>query len=82
MIRKIKRKLQSRNEISELKFQKGVFENKGGQIMFELQKTYKGDSRFKLDDRFTNDLEEKMLPLELKSKLREYKQNEEEEEEK
>ena len=50
--------------------------------MFELQKTYKGDSRFKLDDRFTNDLEEKMLPLELKSKLREYKQNEEEEEEK
>ena len=34
--------------------------------MLELNKTYKGDSRFKLDDRFKDDIEVEKLPEKLK----------------
>ena len=30
---------------------------KSGRVIFELQKTYKGDDRFKLDERFMDDID-------------------------
>ena len=38
-----------------------LFSGKNGRILFELQKSYKGDSRFKLDERFI-ELDKEKLP--------------------
>lgn len=36
---------------------KEIFEGNKGKVLLELSKSYKGDDRFKLDDRFKDDLE-------------------------
>ena len=38
-------------------FNKDIYEGNTGKVMLELSKTYKGDSRFKLDERFKDDIE-------------------------
>jgi len=35
-------------------------------VLFELQKSYKGDSRFKLDERFAEDIDADKLPNSIK----------------
>jgi hypothetical protein len=40
-----------------------VFEGENGYVMMELQKSYGGDERFKLDEHFKDDLETKKLPF-------------------
>lgn len=37
-------------------FNKDFYEGNTGKVMLELGKTYKGDSRFQLDDRFKDDI--------------------------
>ena len=48
------------------KFENRVFEGKSGKILLELSKTYKGDSRFKLDRRFEDDIDVDKLPEKFK----------------
>ncbi|KAL4465234.1 hypothetical protein ABPG74_001948 [Tetrahymena malaccensis] len=43
-----------------------IFDTKKGQVLFELQKSYKGDERFKLDKRFAEDIDAQKLPNTLK----------------
>ena len=43
-------------------FDKDKTSGSKGQLMVELQKSYKGDDRFKLDRRFEDDLEADKLP--------------------
>jgi hypothetical protein len=38
-------------------FNNDLYEGSKGKVMLELSKTFKGDSRFKLDDRFKDDIE-------------------------
>lgn len=40
----------------------GLFDGEKGRLLLEISKTYKGDSRFKLDDRFRDDVEIEKLP--------------------
>lgn len=44
------------------KFNNQVFQGDTGKVMLQLSKTYKGDSRFKLDSRFTDDIDVSKLP--------------------
>ena len=37
-------------------FNKDFYEGNKGRVMLELTKTFKGDSRFQLDDRFKDDI--------------------------
>ena len=41
----------------ELKLKKSQFEGKKGRLLLELQKSYKGDERFKLTEKFKDDIE-------------------------
>ncbi len=43
-------------------FNNDLYEGNTGKVMLELSKTYKGDSRFKLDERFKDDLDVDKLP--------------------
>ncbi|EAR97632.1 hypothetical protein TTHERM_01087850 (macronuclear) [Tetrahymena thermophila SB210] len=43
-----------------------IFDTKKGQVLFELQKSYKGDERFRLDKRFAEDIDAEKLPNTLK----------------
>lgn len=43
-------------------FNNQIFEGNKGKVMLELSKTYKGDSRFKLDQRFQDDIDVDKLP--------------------
>jgi len=43
-----------------------VHDDKKGRLMFELQKSYGGDRRFKLDKDFMDDLEEEKMPEKVK----------------
>lgn len=42
-------------------FDKGNLKGSKGQVVVELQKTFKGDERFKLDSRFQDDIVEEKL---------------------
>lgn len=46
----------------DLKKKKDLFSSQNGRVLFELHKTFKGDKRFQLDERFMDDIEEKKLP--------------------
>lgn len=46
--------------------QNDLFQSKNGKIFFELQKSFGGDSRFKMDDRFKDDIQENLLPESVK----------------
>ena len=54
-----------KNKNSE-SFSNKIFDSKEGHLLLELQKTYKGDSRFKLDKRFKGDVEFEKLPNNVK----------------
>ena len=43
-------------------FNNDLYEGKQGKLVLELSKTYKGDSRFKLDERFKDDIDVDKLP--------------------
>lgn len=43
-------------------FNNEIFEGTKGKVMLQLSKTYKGDSRFKLDGRFQDDIDVDKLP--------------------
>lgn len=45
---------------------RSIFDTKKGQVLFELQKSFKGDSRFKMDKRFAEDIDATKLPNSLK----------------
>jgi hypothetical protein len=38
-------------------FQKKVLDGDKGRVMLEISKTFRGDSRFQLDDRFEKDVD-------------------------
>lgn len=46
----------------DLKKKHDLFTSQNGRVLFELHKTFKGDKRFQLDERFLDDIEEKKLP--------------------
>lgn len=51
----------------QLRFGKSDFSNqKNGRLLFELQKSFGGDTRFKIDDDFADDVDEKRLPDKVK----------------
>ena len=43
-------------------FNNNIFEGNKGRVLLELSKTYKGDDRFKLNQKFREDLEVDKLP--------------------
>lgn len=45
---------------------RSIFDTKKGQVLFELQKSFKGDNRFKMDSRFAEDIEVDKLPNTIK----------------
>lgn len=45
------------SEKGEIKLRKAQFEGKKGRLLLELQKSYKGDERFKLTEKFKDDIE-------------------------
>ena len=50
----------------ELALKKKQFEGSKGKMLLELQKTYKGDDRFKFDNKFSNDIEVNRISYGLK----------------
>ena len=57
-------------------FADNQFENmKNGQLLFELQKTFRGDKRFQLDERFGEDLDINLLPQSFMAKIDAYKED-------
>ena len=60
--------LQSDSESDQAadQFQKSYFEGDRGHLRLQLQKTYKGDDRFKLDENFKVDKSDaKLMPQEM-----------------
>lgn len=47
-------------------FNNDLYDSKQGKLVLELTKTYKGDSRFKLDERFKDDIDVDKLPQKFK----------------
>lgn len=47
----------SEDDNFEIALKKRQFEGNKGEMLLELQKTYKGDQRFKLDNKFMNDID-------------------------
>lgn len=58
----------------EASFGKKIYDSKKGKILLDLQKTYKGDERFRLGKNFNNDIEFDKLPnlIKLANKELEY----------
>jgi hypothetical protein len=52
---------ESEDDNFEIALKKKQFEGNKGQMLLELQKTYKGDKRFKLDNKFVNDMDVKKV---------------------
>eukprot|EP01017_Pseudomicrothorax_dubius_P020151 TRINITY_DN22082_c0_g1_i1.p1 TRINITY_DN22082_c0_g1~~TRINITY_DN22082_c0_g1_i1.p1 ORF type:complete len:267 (-),score=109.34 TRINITY_DN22082_c0_g1_i1:88-888(-) len=51
---------------------KSVFDTKEGKVLFELQKSFKGDKRFQLDQRFQDDINYDRLPNMVKLSAQNY----------
>lgn len=49
---------------------KKQFQGEKGKMLFDLQKTYASDLRFKIDDKFKDDISYKKLPSSLKSQIK------------
>jgi hypothetical protein len=59
--------------IKPINFEKKIFEGSNqGKLLFELQKSYKGDDRFLLDKRFAKDLDISKLPNTIKQSNQAY----------
>ena len=56
----------SEDDNFELALNKKQFEGNKGNMLLELQKTFKGDERFKIDKKFENDIETKKVSYGLK----------------
>lgn len=52
--------------MNQQKFGNKIFEGAKGRVLLELSKTYKGDERFKLNEKFREDLDVEKLPQKFK----------------
>ena len=50
-------------------FNKHMLDGDKGKLMLEISKSFKGDSRFKLDNRFEKDVDPEHMPEKFKQKL-------------
>lgn len=50
----------------DIRFENKIYDSKKGKLLLELQKTFKGDERFKLGKKFKNDVEFEKLPNSVK----------------
>ena len=62
------KKVPSSDFLSKTNFEKKekIFAGKNGKLLFELQKTFKGDSRFVLTNEFIDDVDPELLPENVK----------------
>lgn len=56
----------SHNNSHDTRFENKIYDSKKGKLLLELQKTFKGDDRFKLGKKFKNDVEFEKLPNSVK----------------
>lgn len=53
----------------QIKFESKILDGDKGKLMLEINKTFRGDSRFKLDERFEKDVDIQEMPDKFKQKL-------------
>lgn len=53
----------------QIKFESKILDGDKGKLMLEINKTFRGDSRFRLDQRFEKDVDIQEMPDKFKQKL-------------
>lgn len=59
-------KEESEDENFNVALKKKHFDGNKGNMLFELQQSYKGDQRFKLDNKFSNDIEHNKISFKVR----------------